>query len=434
MRFICKRARNKINWSPICIGNVMHTALICQDHLNLELPLEYVCESFKTHGVDASLLNQVLKLYETYPNTTLIKDVYWSALEKNFLAPNCTLAALISVPFLIRNNPCFDPSATPLWPVLVSVFNGCFPFRTPLSIDGSLRISLNGMNEKPTPQQNLHVCILSAMLCCPLNKKTLERLNTDVFSQWNGKQWEDFFNIFRQWAANPDFVNDFKTITKNISQCTSNNHIDFWVQLGCGAMVHGNTDLAAKISQHFKKSIETYLHDNMEIALVPHLMNIQGRSEASRSYKIWMVAFWLGSHQPSLWKNEGFCKIVMRSASRFLGGVSRSARSEDQEISPEFKEFKSSQECSVLENVFQCMGPEIVHPIFINMENEAYTRPKDALECMLMLEYDIQSILPYCKGVDFSEHPLSLAHYQAYVLTNSVHSALQKAPDLEKKI
>lgn len=412
----------------------MHTALICQDHLNLDLPLEYVCESFKTHGVDPSILNQILKLYEKCPQPTAIKDVYWNALEKNMCVPNCTLTALISVPFLIENNPSFDPSVTPLWPVLVSAFNGCFPFRTPSIVDTSLRMYLNGEIHKPTPRQNLHICILSTMLCAPLSKKILERLNFDVFSQWNGKQWEDFFNVFMQWSTSTDFLNNFKTITKNLDQCALNDHTDFWVQLGCNAMANGNTALADKISQHFKKSIKTYLQNNMEIALIPHLMKIQEKNQQSSDYKIWMVALWLGSHEPHVWKNENFCKIVIRSACRFLGLMYRRSYSQEQQTFLELEEFKRSEECTVLENVFQYIDHHIVQDVFMNVEKDVYFRMKDSLECMLMLDYNIQTVFPYNADADFSAHPLCLAHYQAYVLTNSVQSALQKAPVLEKKI
>lgn len=412
----------------------MHTALICQDHLNLDLPLEYVCESFKTHGVDPSILNQILKLYEKYPQSTAIKDVYWSALEKNICAPNCTLSALISVPFLMINNPSFDPSVTPLWPVLVSAFNGCFPFRTPLTVDTSLRMHLNGVSHKPTPRQNLHTYILSTMLCAPLSKKTLERLNSDVFSQWNTKQWEDFFNVFMQWSTSAVFLDNFKTITQNLDQCALNDHTDFWVQLACNATANGNTALADKISQHFKESVKSYLQDNLEIALVPHLMKIQEKNQQSSDYKIWMVALWMGSHEPHIWKNEKFCKIVIRSACRFLGLMYRRANSEDPETPSELEEFKRSEECLVVKNVFQYIDHQIVQDVFVNVEKESYARMKDALECMLMLDYNIQTVFPYSADADFSAHPLCLAHYQAYVLTNSVQSALQNAPVLEKKI
>lgn len=400
----------------------------------MELPLEYVCESFKNHGVDASVLNQVLKLYETYPNPNTIKDVYWGALGEIFLDPNCTLTALISVPFLMRNNPSFEPSATPLWPVLVNIFNGCFPFRMPSGTAALLRTTINGVREMPTPRQNLHVCILSAILCCPLSKKTVERLNADVFSQWNGKQWQDLFNVFMQWTSSTDFLNDFKTISKNISQCTSNNPIDFWVQLACNAMANTNLDLATKISQHFKKNIDKYLHENTEIALAPHLMNTQERNEEGRHYKMWMVAFWVASHQPNIWKNESFCKIVLRRICWFLGRLYRCTHSEEQELSSEFKEFKNSEECCVVKNIFKCIDAHIVHAVFMNMETDVYAQTKDALECMIMLDYDVQTILPYCQGVNFSEHPLCLVHYQSYVLTNSVQDVIQTAPVMEKKI
>lgn len=411
----------------------MHTTKICHNHLNVELPLEYICESFKTHGVDASVLNQVLKFYEAYPKPTAIKSPHWSALEENILNPNCTLAALISVPFLMRNNPSFDPSATHLWPILVNIFNGCFPYRMPSGISPSLRTTINGMRENPTPQQNLHVCMLSAMLCCPLSKKTVERLNADVFSQWNGKQWQDLFNVFMQRTTSADFINDFKTISKNISQCTSNDLTDFWVQLACSAVANGNSDLSAKISQHFKKNIDRYLHENTQIALAPHLMHIQERSEGARDYKIWMVAFWIASHQPNVWKNESFCKIVLHKMCGFLGRLYRCAHSEEEEISSEFKEFKNSQECCVVENIFKCIDAQIVQAMFTDMRADVY-RTKDALECMIMLDYDVQTLLPYCQGVDFSEHPLCLAHYQSYVLNNSVQDAIESAPVMEKKI
>lgn len=100
----------------------------------------------------------------------------------------------------------------------------------------------------------------------------------------------------------------------------------------------------------------------------------------------------------------------------------------------ELEEFKRSEECTVLENVFQYIDPQIVQDVFMNVEKDVYARMRDSLECMLMLDYNIQTVFPYNADADFSAHPLCLAHYQAYVLTNSVQSALQKAPVLEKKI
>ena len=412
----------------------MHTAIIDSEHLRLDAPLQFVVESFRTHGVHPSVVNTLLQMHEKYGKSFGVQNVYWTALAQNVSEANCLFPALIALPFLVRNDPTFDPTTTAVWPLAVAVFNTTLPTRLPRMKDGPTRVVIdarNGVAVEQTKRNDLHMHILGALLCSPLCDRTKAALRADVFGHWSDARWSKLFAVLIRWAAHSAFECDFKTLADNIEQCASTSVVDQWVQLACTTAQDNNSSIAHAISKRFASDIDQYLSHNLDVALAPHLLKTYEKS--ANRYKIWMVAAWLGSHTSSIWKNAKVGERIVGCTFNFLSTLHRGF---SEQISPEDEagKFKSSVECAALSDVFKYMDGTIMRAHVEYMKCSKYLNPLDALECALNLDFNVDALASCFNEMDLSKHPMCLAHHQKHVLTTEVNASMEASSKREKKI
>lgn len=407
----------------------MHISPISDSDTTLDLPFEFVQASFRQYGVAPNVLNRLIRPYGKapfFPSRALtVKKVYWDALEDLLLHPNCTLASLICTPFLVRNNPSFDPSITPMWPVLTAMFNGCLPARG-LKTEpvGLVRHSLKSDEHPQRICKDLHMKVLGALVLLPLNSDLRHKLHSEVFDHWSDLQWNALFETLNDWTDETPLEN-FDVLAFNLRHASNMGH---WVHWAGMAMATGNCDLLEAIDRNFHDEMSAYVNNNTDIVLAPHMIKSQQRC-GGQYYKIWRVLHGLASYSPSLWGDYNVCKKVLHRAFDFLAGLYlRAADIED------LNAFKNSPECSELQNTLQNIHTDIVQRIIYEMKSSSYSNPSNALEGMLLLGYDTEWVLPYCEGLNFDKHPLCLARYQSFVLNDALSVEHQLAPSREKKI
>lgn len=425
--FVCNRVRNKLHYPIFFLGADMHLTPISDCDITLDLPLEFIEGSFRQYGVSSELLNRLVKQYANHPYSPLavprIKKVYWDALEHMLLQPNCTLAALLCTPFLVRNNPAFDPSKTPMWPVLTAMFNGCLPKRalnTEMVV--FVRFSLQDPPEKKS--EDLHMKVLAALMLLPLSATLRNKLHTDVFDQWNDVQWNALFEALNDWTGD-QLLADFDLLASNISHPSNIGH---WVHWAAAAMENGDRGLVEAIDRNFHDQMCAHINTQSAIVLAPHMIQDQRRYKG-QYYKIWRVLDGLASYNPSLWNNDDLCKKALYRSFNVLGKLYLRADNVE-----EFNDFKNSQECSELPNIFQSIHTDVVQRIIYEMKSSPFSNISNALEGMLLLGYDMNWVFPYCDGLDFADHPLCLAYYQSFVLNGALSVEQQLASSREKKI
>jgi hypothetical protein len=414
----------------------MHTAIINSEHLRLDAPLQFVSESFRTHGVHPSVVNTMLQMHKNSGKNFAVQNVYWTALAQNASEPNCLFPALIALPFLVRNDPTFDPTTTAVWPLAVAVFNTTLPTRRPRMKEGSARVVVNisasnGVAVEQTRRDDLHMHILGMLLCSPLCDRTKAALRADVFAHWNDARWSELFAVLSRWSAHSVFESDLKILANNIEQCAPTSVVDQWVQLACTAIQDNNPSVAHAISKRFALDIDQYLLSNLDIALAPHLLKTYEKS--ANRYKIWMVASWLGSHTPSIWENSKVGERIVQCTFNFLSTLHHGF---SEQISPkdEVEIFKNSLEGAALRDVFKYMDDAIMRAHIEHMKSSEYANPLDALECALNLDFNIDALVPCFNGMDLSRHPKCWAHYQKHVLTTEVKASIEASSKREKKI
>lgn len=412
------------------------------EHLSLNLPLEYVRESFARYGVGADVLSLWVNLYDKSPEPSTA-SVYWNALGQNISTPSCVWASVLCAPFLLQHTQLRLP-LTEIWPVLVDMFNHDFPTRPESKKPSQNVVFVNVSPSEVVVPSGLHFKMLLTILSTPLDEETSNALRTDVFSTWNEQRWSDLIEHLYMWRNAPNFASVLSTIVLNTKDLAPQSLVSVWTQMVCYAVESERRGIVNGVMKHLSPEILKYTAENPSLVIAPHLMKFETQvKERGNAYKFWSVVDWVSQSAPDILDNQDICNTSVAKACAYSWRFwVRNKTYEDN--AAKIKQYSASTAGMATTQLIQNMGQLRFLNAFAQWEQELTTNADimgdsyeeliaNTLEFLLMMNCNVDDVLKN-RNFDVTNHPLASARQQRITLNQVLHSNIELAPQRERKV
>lgn len=420
----------------------MDIILIKTEHLSLNLPLQYVRESFARYGVDSDVLSLWMNVYDKSPDPSTA-SVYWNALGQNISTPSCVWASVLCAPFLLQHTQLCLPR-TEIWPVLVDMFNHDFPTRPESKKPSRNVVFVNLSRSEVVVPSGLHFKMLLTILSTPLDEETSNALRTDVFSTWNEQRWSDLIEHLNIWRNDPNFASVLSTIVLNTKDLAPQSLVSVWTQMVCYAVESERRGIVNSVMKHLSPEILKYTADNPSLVIAPHLMKFETQAkQRGNAYKFWSVVDWVSQSAPDVLDDQDICNTSVAKACAYSWRFwVRNKTYEDNAAT--IKQYSTSTAGMATTQLIQNMGQLRFLNAFAQWEQELTTNAEmmdnsyeeliaNTLEFLLLMNCNVDDVLKN-RNFDVTNHPLASARQQRITLNQVLHSNIELAPQRERKV